>query len=93
VLAPWTARLEQRLSRLLPSPRFVEFDFAGLERGSPEAEIALLIQQVAAGLITVNEARAIRNMDPIEGGDVLRPPRPQAQPVSTNGNAPLEVPA
>lgn len=71
-LQPWTARLEQRLSRLLPSPRFVEFDYAGLLKPAPEQEIALLIQEVGAGLITVNEARKIMNMDPIAGGDELR---------------------
>ena len=72
VLAPWTNRIEQRLSRLLPSPRFVEFDFAGLERPNPEQEISLLIKQVQAGLITVNEARKIRNLPPVDGGDELR---------------------
>jgi HK97 family phage portal protein len=71
-LAPWAQRVEQRLSRLLPSPRFVEFDFAGLVRPSPEEEIPLLIQQVNAGLMTPNEARRLRGMDPIPGGDVLR---------------------
>jgi HK97 family phage portal protein len=71
-LAPWTARIEQALSRLLPAPRFVEFDYAGLLQPAPEVEIPLLIQQVQAGLMTVNEARRIRNMDPIEGGDELR---------------------
>jgi HK97 family phage portal protein len=65
-LHPWTARIEQRLSRLLPNPRFVEFEFAGLERPTPEAEIDLLIKQVTAGLLTLNEARAIRNLPPLD---------------------------
>jgi HK97 family phage portal protein len=65
VLSPWAKRFEEKLSRLLPSPRFVEWDFAGLERGSPETEIDLLIRQVEAGLLTVNEARAIRNLPPL----------------------------
>lgn len=71
VLAPWCSRIEQRLSRLLPSPRFVEFDMAGLERGSPSEEIGLLIQQVQAGLLTINEARHVRNLPPLPGGDGL----------------------
>lgn len=71
VLAPWAKRVEERLSRLLPAPRFVEFDFAGLERGSPAEEIELLLKQVQAGVITINEYRHIRNMDPIDGGDSL----------------------
>ena len=76
-LAPWANRIEQPLSRLLPSPRFLEVDFAGVERGTPQEEIDLLIKQVEAGLLTVNEARQIRNMPPIEGGDV---PRGQSAP-------------
>lgn len=70
-LSSWTSRIEERLSRLLPSPRFVEFDYAGLLKPAPEQEIPLLIQQVQAGLMTVNEARRIRGMDPVEGGDQL----------------------
>ena len=92
-LAPWTTRVEQRLSRLLPNPRYVEFDYAGLLQPAPEQEIALLIQQVGAGLITVNEARKIRNMDPIAGGDALRfdptinSDAPQADPTTRSLSA------
>ena len=79
-LAPWTSRIEARLSRLLPAPRFAEFDYAGLLQPAPEQEIPLLIQQVEAGVMTVNEYRRIRGMDPIEGGDALRG---QTAPAST----------
>jgi len=72
VLSPWATRLEQRLSTLLRGDRSVAFDFTALERPSPEIEIGLLLQQIAGGLITINEARAIRNLPPIPGGDVLR---------------------
>lgn len=78
VLAPWTARIEQALSRLLPAPRFVEFDFARLERPTPKAEIDILIAQVNAGLLTPNEARQVLNRVDVPGGDALRmtPVRP-----------------
>ncbi|MGI8425542.1 MAG: phage portal protein [Actinomycetota bacterium] len=64
-LAGWTTRLEQRLSLLLPKNQFCEFDYSGLLQPSPEVEIALLIQQVDAGILTTNEARAIRNLAPL----------------------------
>lgn len=86
-LAPWTGRIEQALSRLLPMPRFVEFDYAGLERPTPEQEIDLLIKQVQAGLLTVNEARHIRNLPPLDGGDE---PRGQSAPEPAQAE---EVPA
>lgn len=69
VLAPWANRFEQRASRLLARPRWAEFDFHGLERPAPDVEIGLLIQQVQAGLLTVNEARAIRNLPPLPDPD------------------------
>lgn len=89
-LAPYTSRIEQALSRLLPSPRFAEFDFAGLERPTPEQEIRLLIEQVDGGLLTVNEARHIRNLPPVEGGDVLRG---TADPSPASDASPEAVPA
>lgn len=71
-LSPWTSRVEQRLSRLLAVQRWCEFDFAGLERPNVETEIALILQQVEGGLITPNEGRALRNLPPLVGGDVVR---------------------
>lgn len=65
VLSPWAQRIEQRLSRLLSRAQFVEFDLTGLERANPADEIRLLIEQVNAKLLTVDEARAIRNLPPL----------------------------
>jgi len=70
-LSPWTSRVEQRLSRLLGVQRWCEFDFAGLERPNVETEIDLILKQVAGGLITRNEGRALRNLAPLDGGNVL----------------------
>jgi len=72
VLAPWAIRFEHRMSRLLARPRYVRFAFDQLERPSPQVEQNMLINRVNAGIITPNEARAKLNMEPIEGGDVLR---------------------
>ena len=74
VLAPWCNRIEQRLSRLLRGQAFVEFDLTGLERGNPEGEIGLLIQQVQAGLLTIDEARKIRNLPPLPAAAPQEPP-------------------
>lgn len=65
VLGHWANRFEQRASRLLARPRWCEFDFAGLERPNFAVEIELLLKQVAGGLLTVNEARAVRNLPPL----------------------------
>lgn len=63
-LEPWTTRIQERLSRLLPPSRKVEFDYTAFVQPDPETEITLLIAQVQAGLLTVDEARRIRNLPP-----------------------------
>lgn len=80
VLTPWCNRIEQRLSRLLRGQAFVEFDLTGLERGNPEGEIGLLIQQVQAGLLTVNEARAVRNLPPLPAAAAPAAPTTEGAP-------------
>lgn len=71
-LSPWTTRIEQRLTRVLPAGRFAEFDFAGFLQPAPEVEIPLLLAEVAGGLLTPNEARRMRNLPPVPGGDKPR---------------------
>lgn len=67
-LKGWTDRIQEAVSPLLPAPRFAEFEYAALLQGTPQAEIELLIKQVEAGILTVDEARAIRNLPPIAQG-------------------------
>lgn len=74
-LQPWTSRIEQRLSRLVASPRRqAEFDYATFVKPSPEDEINLIVAQMNSGLLTPNEARKARNLPPLPGGDVPRLP-------------------
>lgn len=77
VLGHWANRFEQRASRLLARPRWCEFDFAGLERPNFAVEIDLLIKQVQAGLLTVNEARAVRNLPPLPEPETPDPVPPE----------------
>jgi hypothetical protein len=56
----------------LPKPQKAEFDYTAFLRPSPEQEIELLIKQVEAGLLSINDARRIRNLPPVDGGDVVR---------------------
>jgi len=94
-LMPWTSRLEESLSGLLPSPRFAEFDYHGLLQGTPKEEIELLILQVQGGLLTEDEARAVLNLGPkpkVEAAPAPAPaaeqPAPDAQPKdNSNGTA------
>ncbi|MDP9144317.1 MAG: phage portal protein [Actinomycetota bacterium] len=64
-LRGYTTPFEQRATMLTRGSSFVEFDYAGLLQGTPKEEIELLGQQIALGLLTVDEARAIRNLPPL----------------------------
>lgn len=67
-LPAYTTPIEEALSRLASiyaTPAIVEFEYAGLLKGTPAEEIDLLIKQVGAGLLTTDEARAIRNLPPL----------------------------
>lgn len=69
-LMPWTSRLEQALSTLLNGNRFAEFDHSGLQQPNLKDEINTLVLQVQNSLLTVNEARRIRNLPPVPDGDI-----------------------
>ena len=84
-LNPITSRIEQRLSRLLGPKVKAEFDYSGFLRPAPTDEITLVIAEMNAGLITPNEARAIRNMPAIEGQDELRLPPGSLPPGQMEG--------
>jgi HK97 family phage portal protein len=63
-LQPWTTRVEQSLSALLPANQFCEFDYKGLLQGTPKEEIDLIMAQMAVGLLTWEEARELMGRDP-----------------------------
>jgi len=68
-LMAWSSRIEQRLTRLLPNKQLCEYDYAGLLQGSAQEELDMLIRQVEAGILTVDEARRIRNLSPLPAGE------------------------
>lgn len=74
VLAPWASRVEERGSRLLARPRTVAFDFAALERPSPDRETELDLSQVAAGVMSKQEYRDKRGWGPLPAD--AAPPAP-----------------
>lgn len=86
-LMPWTTRLEQRLSLLLTRPTACEFEYKGLLQPAPEVEIPLLLSELGAGVITVDEIRRMWNLPPLPAGAPASEASGQATPAGT------EVPA
>lgn len=88
VLSPWANRFESRASRLLARPRWAAFDFAGLERPTPEIERAQIVADWNAGLITLDEARGRMGLLPVPGGDAFKTgPAPAPDPTGGDPSA------
>lgn len=49
----------------------IEFNFEGLLRGDTESRYAAYERAIRMGIATRNECRALENLPPIEGGDVV----------------------
>jgi len=76
-LQPWLVRWEQEIARkLLPikSDLFAEHLVDGLLRGDTEARFNAYRTAILAGWMSRNEARAIENLNPVEGLDTFLEP-------------------
>jgi len=93
-------RIEQAIWKQLLTPEdraagiTIEFNIEGLLRGDSAARAAFYTAMLNAGVMTINEVRALENLPPVPGGDV---PRMQMQNVPItqagighNGGPPLE---
>jgi HK97 family phage portal protein len=69
-LRPWLVRFEQRLSRLLPSPQYVQFSVEGLLRGDSAKRSAFYKAMWELGAYSTNDIRRLEDQPPVPGGDV-----------------------
>jgi HK97 family phage portal protein len=74
-LRPWIERIEDAHTRLLTSHGlgdvFVKLNLDALLRASLKDRYASYAQAIQAGFMTANEARALEDMPPVPGGDVM----------------------
>jgi HK97 family phage portal protein len=76
-LLAWATRIETAGERDLltePDKYCIRFNFNSLLRGDRGARFNSYHTGLSDGFLTVNEARRLEGMRPIEGGDVLRTP-------------------
>lgn len=64
-IGPAIYRREQRLSRLLPQPRFVKFNTSALLRMDDETRSRVIANRINARTLTPSEARALENLPPL----------------------------
>ena len=99
-LMPLLTMVQQRLTKRLapmigaPANEYVEFDISAKLQGSFEEQTTAMQSSVGAPWRTRNEARAMQNLPPIEGGDQLITPLNVLEGglASPNDTAPKEAP-
>ncbi len=83
----WVTKIEQEINRKLVRDEekkyiTIKFNLNTLLRGDSASRAAYLTAMVAGGIMEINEARSVEDLNPVEGGDELRVPLQ---------NAPIEV--
>jgi HK97 family phage portal protein len=73
-LTPLIAAIEEAHNRLLPGDAFLRVNMDGLLRGDSATQAQVFSTALQAGYMSVNEARGLMDMRPVEGGDAPRVP-------------------
>lgn len=73
-LMPWAVRWEEEIKRKLfietrHASKYAKFNFNALLRGDSQSRATFYRTMVFAGIMTRNEARALEDMAPLDGGD------------------------
>ncbi len=73
-LTPLIAAIEEAHNRLLPGDVFLRVNMDGLLRGDSATQAQVFSTALQAGYMSVNEARGLMDMRPVDGGDAPRVP-------------------
>lgn len=73
-IRPYTVKIEDAYSRLLPGVAFLKFNVDALQRGDQASRYAAHASALVNGWSSINEIRRIEDMPPVEDGDVYRVP-------------------
>ena len=67
-LLPWTVRLEQAFQNsVLPRSQRLSIDLEGIQRADAQAQWTAYSMAVSAGIVSVDECRALAGFDPLGG--------------------------
>jgi HK97 family phage portal protein len=73
-LTPLIAAIEEAHNRLLPGDVFLRVNMDGLLRGDSATQAQVFSTALQAGYMSVNEARGLMDLRPVDGGDAPRVP-------------------
>lgn len=83
-MRPYIVRVEKAIDRLLPDKQFVKLNIDATIRIDIKTRTEVLGAQIKDGRKSVNEARALEDEPPVDGGDFHNVPTPLAGPVNRN---------
>ena len=69
-LRPWLTRVEQRVSRLLPTGVYAKFGVEGLLRADSAARSEFYTKMWNLGAFSTNDIRELEDRSPVDGGDI-----------------------
>lgn len=86
-LRPYLVRIENAVSRWIGDSTFMQFNVDATIRADVSTRTTVIGAQIADGRLSVNEARALEDRPPVDGGDTynIRTPIQQQEP-STRGD-------
>lgn len=68
-LGPWTTRLETGIGQLLPAPTYTKANVDGFIRTDARTRSEIIDRDLRNGMLSLNEARALLDRPPVDGGD------------------------
>ena len=82
-MRPYLVRFEDMIARLLPERQFVRLNVDATLRTDTKTRTEVIGAQIQDGRMSVNEARALEDLPPVDGGDFHNVPTPtQKEPVA-----------
>lgn len=79
---PYLIRLERGLSRLMPNKQFIKLNVDAKIRADLKTRTEVVGAKIQDGRMSVNEARALDDEPPVQGGDFHNVPAPIAAPTN-----------
>jgi len=100
-LNPWVARLEAQDSTLVPRGQFIKYNLDAAVRADIATQNESFTAGRLGGWLSVNEVRALKDLAPIDNGDIFLQPvnyaeagaQPSGPPVTMPSPEPAAVPA
>jgi HK97 family phage portal protein len=84
---PYLTRIEKGLSRYLPSKQFIKLNVDARMRVDIKTRTEVIGAQLADGRLSLNQALALEDREPVPGGDFHNVPAPTQAPTNRDGDS------